>query len=85
MNAQATETATQTLLNLGLPGVVILALTAAVVFLVRQNGQLRGQIDNEHEKRLADLRDNTRVVLELHDQTRASIEVLDKLSEKFRR
>lgn len=78
MNGAVTESATRTLLDLGLPGIVILALTAAVVFLVRQNGQQRAQIDAEHEKRLSDLRDNTKVVLELHDQTSKGLEILEK-------
>lgn len=82
---QAAESATQILLSSGLPGVVILALAAAVVFLVRQNGLLRAQIDSEHEKRLADLRDNTKVVLELHDQTTKTTESLERQGQLMER
>lgn len=66
------------MLGLGLPGVCILALVAVVLYLTRQSGQLRAQIDAEHEKRLVDLRDNTRVILDLHDQVNRSLEILEK-------
>jgi hypothetical protein len=78
MTPQVQETATQTLLNLGLPGVCILALAGAIVWLVRQNGKLQEKLDSEHEARLNDRKADTETLLGAHDQLHKSLEIVDK-------
>lgn len=67
--------ATDQLLSQGLSGVVILGLVAALLFLQRKNDKLREQIDalneqrlSDRDLRLADQRENAKVLLEVSDR-----------------
>ncbi len=82
--------ATDQLLNLGLPGLVILALVGAIVYLRIQNERLSARIEELHAQRLSDrdlrLSDqqaNTRVLLEVHDETEERLKILDKAIDQF--
>lgn len=77
------QSATDQLLSQGLLGVVVLGLLAALLYLQRQNERLRAQIDAEHAARLLDQRENTKVLLEAHDQVGESVEVLKDAVEVF--
>ncbi len=80
--------ATDQLLNLGLPGLVILGLLAAIVYLRLQNerlyvklGELQELRLNDRDQRLSDQRANTEVMLELHDEIGERLQAIDRTQE----
>lgn len=86
----AATSATDQLLNLGLPGLVILALVGAIVYLRLQNEKLYARIEELHaqrladrDMRLADQKANTEVLLEVHDETEERLKVLDRAIDQF--
>lgn len=77
------------LLALGPAGLLL----AAVVYLLRLNEKLRDEhskalaalqakLDAEHQARLQDASANQRTLLEVHDRTHRSIDVLEKQMEQ---
>jgi glucose-6-phosphate-specific signal transduction histidine kinase len=84
--------ATDQLLNLGLPGLVILGLLGAIVYLRLQNerlyvrlGELQELRLSDRDLRLTDQKANTEVMLELHDEIGERLKALDRIRETLER
>ena len=88
----AAASATDQLLNLGLPGLVILGLLGAIAYLRLQNerlyvklGELQEQRLTDRDLRLTDQTANTEVMLELHDEIGERLKELDRVRETLER
>lgn len=70
--------------NGGLWGVVAACLGAAVIYKEREVQRLRVQLDQEHQARLADAKDNGRALLEIAEQTHVALDKLATLAPRQR-
>lgn len=80
----------------GLWGVMCVALAAALLYKEREvqrvrleaaadTKALRGQLDQEHQARLADAKDNGRALLEIAEQTHVALDKLATLAPRQQR
>lgn len=68
----------------GIWGVMCVGLAGALLYKERETQRLLARLDQEHQARLTDAKENTRAFLEIAERTHQAIEKLEEATSRRR-